>query len=170
MNLTMKMKKGFTLIELLVVIAIIGILAALIIVSLQGAREKAQDTQRKNNARNIDTALAQFYLDQTPNAYITEAAAVDVTVANLGGATGLGQYLTGTAAFDSTLAKRYITNAGGTTYLQAWQLASKTEQNATSGNGIYPISGTGTVTANALTVDAFTADATLKAFVTFGPQ
>ena len=55
--------RGFTLIELLVVIAIIGILASLIIVSLSGARQKANDTTIKNNARNIDSALAQYNLD-----------------------------------------------------------------------------------------------------------
>ncbi len=58
-----KQKKGFTLIELLVVIAIIGILSAIGLVSLNGAREKARDAQRKSDLAQIRSALVLFYDD-----------------------------------------------------------------------------------------------------------
>lgn len=76
MNL-IKLKKGFTLIELLVVIAIIGILAALIIVSLQGSQSKAGDADRKTKARSLATALSQYHVEN--DKYPFEISVTDTT-------------------------------------------------------------------------------------------
>lgn len=57
----MTKRKGFTLIELLVVIAIIGILSAVGLIALNGAREKARDSQRKSDVGQIRTGLALYY-------------------------------------------------------------------------------------------------------------
>lgn len=65
-------RKGFTLIELLVVIAIIGILAAMILVAVSGARAKARDSRRKSDLRSIKSALAQYFTDN--DAYPAAAA------------------------------------------------------------------------------------------------
>jgi type II secretion system protein G len=55
-------KRGFTLIELLVVIAIIGILASVVLASLNSARAKARDSRRISDIKQISTAL-QLYRD-----------------------------------------------------------------------------------------------------------
>ena len=54
-------RKGFTLIELMVVIAIIGILASIVIVSLNSSKGNARDTQRKQDLENIQGALEVYY-------------------------------------------------------------------------------------------------------------
>lgn len=56
-------KKGFTLIELLVVIAIIGLLSTLAVVALGSAREKARDSKRVSDLKQVQTALELYYTD-----------------------------------------------------------------------------------------------------------
>ncbi len=53
--------KGFTLIELLVVIAIIGLLATVVMTSLNSARKKGRDTRRVEDINQIKTALELYY-------------------------------------------------------------------------------------------------------------
>jgi prepilin-type N-terminal cleavage/methylation domain-containing protein len=77
------LKKGFTLIELLVVVAIIGILASVVLASLNTARAKGADAAAKANLDNMRAQAAIYY--DTNNGYST-------------GATSVVAALTGTAA------------------------------------------------------------------------
>src|SRR5689334_14325453 len=56
-------KKGFTLIELLIVIAIIGVLSAIGLVALNGAREKSRDSKRQSDLDQIRAALVLYHDD-----------------------------------------------------------------------------------------------------------
>ena len=60
-------QRGFTLIELLVVIAIIGILASVVLASLNSARDKGADAAAKSSLNNM-RAQAELFYDE-PNSY-----------------------------------------------------------------------------------------------------
>ncbi len=63
------MKKAFTLIELLVVIAIIGSLSALFLPNFMAARERARDSQRKSDLKQIQKAFELYRQDQTDSSF-----------------------------------------------------------------------------------------------------
>ncbi len=62
-NKNTKLARGFTLIELLVVVSIIGMLASVVLVSLQGARSKAKDTKLILEIKELQKALELYKLD-----------------------------------------------------------------------------------------------------------
>jgi len=72
--------KGFTLVELLVVIAIIGLLASIVLVSLNTARAKARDSRRLSDWHQITLAM-ELYADSN-NGYYPPVTAVGCSVAN----------------------------------------------------------------------------------------
>ena len=81
-------KKGFTLIELLVVVAIIGILASVVLASLNSARNKGKDAAVKSQLSSMRGQAEIFYSSATP----TYSGVCAATQANngFGGTTGPG--------------------------------------------------------------------------------
>ena len=60
-------KRGFTLIELLVVIAIIGLLASIVLASLNSARRKSRDARRVADLKQLQNALELYANDSGGN-------------------------------------------------------------------------------------------------------
>jgi prepilin-type N-terminal cleavage/methylation domain-containing protein len=112
----MKKNKGFTLIELLVVIAIIGILASVVLASLNSARKKGANANIKANMSGIRAQAELIYNDDTDYDAVcgansiaqnaTIASAITSTNTASGGTGVCGKPATGAAsawAFSSAL-------------------------------------------------------------------
>ena len=79
-------KKGFTLIELLVVVAIIGILASIVLASLNTARDKGLDAAIKSNLSNMRAQAALYYDDNKTYNSTGEAVGCTASVDGIMGA------------------------------------------------------------------------------------
>ena len=129
-NLINRTNRGFTLIELLVVIAVIGILAAVVLVSLNSARAKSRDARRLADVRQVMTALELHYNDNSGYPTATSAAP---TPGNGSPAfsTYLATYPTAPAPQDGTCSAAqntytYAQTGSGTGYTLAFCLGAAT--------------------------------------------
>ncbi|HZS42641.1 MAG TPA: type II secretion system protein [Candidatus Paceibacterota bacterium] len=123
-----KFTKGFTLIELLVVIAIIGILASVVLASLNTARSKGTDAAIKSNLAN-GRAQAAIYYDGSGNSYVGVCTAATGTQPMvLAAAKAAGIASVGTGAYTSTTAVCHDSASG-------WAAMVPLKNPTTAGNG-----------------------------------
>ena len=141
----MRRNKGFTLIELLIVIAILGILAAVLFVSLSGApKQKANDSRRATDAGQLQLAVEMYYNDN--NAYpssfsdlVTAGLIASVPKDPMDGQTDPSGDCTG--AFNGKYVYVYATSGTPAT---AYVIGVCMQRTAAQGNSVFTNSYSGT--------------------------
>ena len=63
-KIALKNPKAFTLIELLAVMAIVAVLSEIISVAMSGSGQTSRDTQTKQDATTVETAVANYFGSQ----------------------------------------------------------------------------------------------------------
>jgi prepilin-type N-terminal cleavage/methylation domain-containing protein len=75
-------RRGFTIIEILVIVAIIGILVSIILVSMLGSKEKAQDNSAFTSFKSV-AAPAFMCLTGGPGAQLTNPPTENYNICNI---------------------------------------------------------------------------------------
>jgi prepilin-type N-terminal cleavage/methylation domain-containing protein len=124
---------GFTLIELLVVIAIIGLLATIVLVSINTTRQKARDARRLSDLRQVAVALEMFWDTNRYYPSVTSCTAANYGTSTNPPAAGTLRYaLEGTAGGGAVV---YIPaapldplNSGVNVYMYATDVATSAQR------------------------------------------
>lgn len=153
--------KGFTLIELLIVIAIIGILASVVLGSLNTARTKATDAAIKSNLTNI-RGMASIYYDDNAFVYAATPFAKAACPATIGA--GAGSLFADAKIFGAIT--EALSKSGGasscvasaSTWAVAVELKSK-DGNASAGQDTWCVDSAGSSRSRAYGASQVVADA-----------
>ena len=128
------LQSGFTLIELLVVIAIIGILASVVLASLNSARAKGGDAAVKSNLANIRAQAEILYndwgayaVDATPT-YFALAQCANTADTMFSNSTIWGQVSAAYGAGAGATSTRCYSSSG------AWAVAVQLKTGGTAGD------------------------------------
>lgn len=108
--------EGFTLIELLVVIAIVGMLASIILTSLNGARVKARDAKRTEEVKGLERAIYSYWLDHNGTYPPDACADCGVALTDTTFATAMSRYISVLPADATTDGWQYVYSASPATY------------------------------------------------------
>ena len=127
-----KKSKGFTLIELLVVIAIIGLLATIVLVSLNSARQKARDVRRISDLRQVALGLEMYYDDNRSYPSVTGCTAANYGLVGTPAVGSLRYALEGTAGGAAPVYMSAVpldpVNAGVNVYMYATSATSAAQR------------------------------------------
>ncbi len=107
-----KRQAGFTLIEILVVIGIIAILAAIVIIAINPARQFAQarDTQRRNDVTALLNSIGQYMADN--DGLFTDCVTLPAAATEIG--TGAGNVSIETCIVPTYISTMPMDPDGGT--------------------------------------------------------
>jgi prepilin-type N-terminal cleavage/methylation domain-containing protein len=153
----MNLKRGFTLLELLVVVAIIGLLSAVVMASLNSARNKGGDAAVQANLKN---AISQGEIFNTSNTAVPNSYTNVCTNGVVGGVNGVGAFVLAAAKANGLAS--YATDGIGTLATAtcndssgAW--AAEVPLKSVGANKMWCVDSTGKSQQESVTIGAATA-------------